>query len=92
MRKILIMTTCLLLIACSGQGNTQNNEKGNGDSVQNLMDNEETNVQGGPKTIKVKGGGEAPDVMTLLKAFQEAMPTNSVELVLKHGEKLADGT
>ena len=65
MKKIVLMPfACLLLMACGGQGNTsQNNENVNGDSTQAVMS---TDIQGGPQTIKVNGGGQAPDIMTLL--------------------------
>ena len=94
MKKIVLLLplTYILLTACSGQGNQQDNGKENGDSIQAPMNNNLANIQGGPQTIKVNGGGQAPDIMTLLKAFQEAMPNEAVELVLKHGENLADGT
>ena len=90
MKRLLIPFTCLLMMACGGQNsnpNTRESEQKDS-SVQPLIN---TDPQDGSKSIKVKGGGQAPDVMTLLKAFQEAMPNEAVELVLKHGEKLADG-
>lgn len=90
MKKMIFPIACFLLMACGGQNNPKDTE-GKDSIVQGLMDNSLTENQGGPKTIKVKGGGQAPNVMTLLKAFNEAMPMPAVAMVLEHGEKLADG-
>ncbi len=44
------------------------------------------------KTISVKNGGQAPDVMTLLRAFNEALPTWVVGEVLEQQKKPVSGT
>ena len=44
------------------------------------------------KTISVKNGGQAPDVMTLLRAFNEALPTWVVGEVLEQQKKPVPGT
>ena len=43
-------------------------------------------------TISVKNGGQAPDVMTLLSAFHQALPTWVVGEVLEQQKKPVPGT
>lgn len=54
--------------------------------------NSEVNAQWRSKTISVKGGGQTPDVVTLLKAFHQALPTWVVGEVLKQHAHPAKGT
>lgn len=55
------------------------------------LSNSEVNAKWRTTKIPVKGGGTAPDVMTLLKAFHLVLPTWVAETVIKHGENLKDG-
>lgn len=57
----------------------------------NYMDNSAIDAQWRKREIHIKGGSKAPSIMTLLKAFQGAMPTWSVEQVIKHGTQTPDG-
>ena len=43
------------------------------------------------QVIAVKGGGQAPDVMTLLQAFHKQLPTWVTGEVLKRAKNLKDG-
>ena len=58
---------------------------------ENYVGNSDINAQWRKREIKVKGGSKAPSIMTLLKAFQGAMPTWSVGKVIKHGEQIVLG-
>lgn len=44
-------------------------------SAQNTLDNSEVNSQWRTKKLSVKNGGNTPDIVTLLRAFYQAMPT-----------------
>ena len=57
-----------------------------------LLSNAEVNAQWFRTTINVKNGGQAPDVVTLLRAFNEAMPTWVVGEVLEQADHPAKGT
>ena len=63
-----------------------------GISAQKILSNSEVNSQWRQKTINVKNGGQAPNVVTLLRAFYQALPTWVVGEVLKQQEKPAKGT
>ena len=52
-------------------------------AAQNFLSNSEINSQWRQKTIAVKNGGQAPDVVTLLRAFHQALPAWVVGEVLK---------
>lgn len=57
-----------------------------------VMDNADVNARWSKTTINVKNGGQAPDVVKLLRAFNEAMPTWVVREVLKQADHPAKGT
>ena len=57
-----------------------------------LLSNSEVNSQWRSKVIAVKDGGSAPGVMTLLRAFHQALPTWVVGEVLKQYDHPAKGT
>ena len=61
-------------------------------AAQNFLDNSEVNNQWFKTTIPVKNGGQAPDVVKLLRAFNEAMPTWVVGEVLEQADHPAKGT
>ena len=61
-------------------------------SAQNTLDNSEVNSQWRTKKISVKNGGQTPDVVTLLRAFHQALPTWAVSQVLKQADHPAKGT
>ena len=79
MRRILICI--IVLIAFIGSN-----------SAQNTLDNSEVNSQWRTKKLSVKDGGQAPDVVTLLRAFHQALPTWAVSQVLKQADHPAKGT
>lgn len=79
MRRILICI--IVLIAFIGSN-----------SAQNTLDNSEVNSQWRTKRISVKDGGQTPDVVTLLRAFHQALPTWAVGQVLKQADHPAKGT
>ena len=79
MRRILICI--IVLIAFIGSN-----------SAQNTLDNSEVNSQWRTKKISVKDGGQTPDVVTLLRAFHQALPTWAVSQVLKQADHPAKGT
>ena len=79
MRRILICI--IVLIAFIGSN-----------SAQNTLDNSEVNSQWCTKKISVKDGGQTPDVVTLLRAFHQALPTWAVSQVLKQADHPAKGT
>ena len=79
MRRILICI--IVLIAFIGSN-----------SAQNTLDNSEVNSQWRTKKISVKNGGQTPDVVTLLRAFHQALPTWAVSQVLKQADHPAKGT
>ena len=53
-----------------------------GINAHELLDNADVNAQWRTKTISVKDGGQAPDVVKLLRAFNQTMPTWVVGEVL----------
>lgn len=61
-------------------------------SAQDLLSNSEISSQWRQKTITVKNGGQAPDVVTLLKAFHQALPAWVVGEVLKQADHPAPTT
>ena len=61
-------------------------------SAQKTLDNSEVNSQWRTKKISVKDGGQTPDVVTLLRAFHQALPTWAVSQVLKQADHPAKGT
>jgi hypothetical protein len=73
----------LLIVLLASVGNVAANE---------ILSNSEVNAQWREKTVSVKGGGQAPDVLTLLKAFHQALPTWVVGEVLKQHAHPAKGT
>ena len=79
MRRILICI--IVLIAFIGSS-----------SAQKTLDNSEVNSQWRTKKISVKDGGQTPDVVTLLRAFHQALPTWAVSQVLKQADHPAKGT
>ena len=79
MRRILICI--IVLIAFIGSN-----------SAQNTLDNSEVNSQWRTKKISVKDGGQTPDVVTLLRAFHQVLPTWAVSQVLKQADHPAKGT
>ena len=60
-------------------------------TAQDLKCNSDVANQWRQKSIVVKGGGQTPDVMTLLQAFHSQLPTWVTGEVLKRGKGLKDG-
>ncbi len=56
------------------------------------LDNADVNAQWFKTTIPVENGGQAPDVVKLLRAFHEAMPTWVTGEVLQQADHPAKGT
>jgi len=79
MRRVLICIMVLMAFAGSN-------------SAQNTLDNSEVNSQWRTKKISVKDGGQTPDVVTLLRAFHQALPTWAVSQMLKQADHPAKGT
>ena len=79
MRRVLICIMVLMAFAGSS-------------SAQKTLDNSEVNSQWRTKRISVKDGGQTPDVVTLLRAFHQALPTWAVSQVLKQADHPAKGT
>ena len=79
MRRVLICIMVLMAFAGSS-------------SAQKTLDNSEVNSQWRTKRISVKDGGQTPDVVTLLRAFHQALPTWAVNQVLKQADHPAKGT
>ena len=61
-------------------------------AAQDLLSNSEISSQWRQKTITVKKGGQAPDVVTLLKAFHQVLPAWVVGEVLKQADHPAPTT
>lgn len=61
-------------------------------TAQDYNSNSDVNNEWRTKTIQVQNGGQAPDVMTLLRAFHKALPTWVVGQVLKQNDKPAKET
>lgn len=78
MRRLLICTVSLLALVSSNAKET--------------LSNSEINSQWRQKVITVKNGGQAPDVVTLLRAFHQALPAWVVSEVLKQADHPAQGT
>ena len=79
MRRVLICIMVLMAFAGSS-------------SAQKTLDNSEVNSQWRTQKISVKNGGQTPDVVTLLRAFHQALPTWAVSQVLKQADHPAKGT
>ena len=79
MKRILVCIVGVLTLVCSTK-------------AQDYLSNSEINSQWRQKTITVRNGGQAPDVVTLLKAFHEALPAWVVGEVLKQADHPAKGT
>ena len=79
MRRILICI--IVLVAFIGSN-----------SAQNTLDNSEVNSLWRTKKLSVKNGGQTPDVVTLLRAFHQVLPTWAVSQVLKQADHPAKGT
>lgn len=77
MRKILLLFT--IMLATTGY-------------ARELLSNSEVHQQWRSKTIKVTNGGATPDVVTLLRAFDKALPTWVVGEVLKQNDQPRKGT
>ena len=61
-------------------------------AAQDYLSNSEINSQWREKAITVKNGGQSPDVVTLLKAFQQALPSWVVGEVLGQADLPAPST
>ena len=61
-------------------------------SAKTMLMNSEVDSLWRQTTISVKNGGQAPDVMTLLRAFHQALPTWVVGEVLDQQKKPVPGT
>lgn len=61
-------------------------------SANEYYSNSDLNKQWRTKTISVKNGGQTPDVVTLLKAFHQALPAWVVGEVLEQADHPAKGT
>lgn len=79
MKRILVCIVGILILVCST-------------SAQDYLSNSEINSQWRTKKISVKNGGQTPDVVTLLRAFHQALPTWAVSQVLKQADHPAKGT
>ena len=77
MRKILLSLVCLLTLTANAR---------------ETLSNSDVSQQWRTKAVKVAGGGAAPDVVTLLKAFDKALPTWVVGEVLKQEAHPDKGT
>lgn len=61
-------------------------------SAQNFLSNSDVSETFRTKTITVKNGGQSPDVVTLLQAFHQALPTWVVGEVMKQYKNPMPGT
>lgn len=77
-RRLLFSVVCLSAVLTAG-------------AVETLV-NSEVDDRWRKTTIKVRNGGQSPNVVTLLKAFHEALPTWVVGEVLKQNDHPAKGT
>ena len=77
-RRLLFSVVCLSAVLTAG-------------AVETLV-NSEVDARWRKTTIKVRNGGQSPNVVTLLKAFHEALPTWVVGEVLKQNDHPAKGT
>lgn len=99
MKRIVLATVCLLTLAGCRQKAAQAAEVTATESTETteqtgerqFLDNADVNAQWRDKVISVKGGGAAPNIVTLLQAFQQALPTFVVDEVLKYGLQQKDG-
>ena len=78
MRQFLISMVCLLGVMTTA-------------TAQEVKSNSDVAYLWEKKTIAVKGGGQTPDVMKLLKAFHNQFPTWVTEQVLRRAVGLKDG-
>ena len=78
MRQFLISMVCLLGVMTTA-------------TAQEVKSNSDVAYLWEKKTIAVKGGGQTPDVMKLLKAFHNQFPTWVTEQVLRRAASLKDG-
>ena len=79
MKRILVCIVGILTLVCST-------------SAQDYLSNSEINSQWRQKTITIKNGGQTPDVVTLLRAFHQALPSWVVSQVLKQADHPAQST
>lgn len=79
MKRILVCIVGILTLVCST-------------SAQDYLSNSEINSLWRTKKISVKNGGQTPDVVMLLRAFHQALPTWAVSQVLKQADHPAKGT
>lgn len=79
MKKLLV---CMISMLAVGAGSVK----------AQVLDNADVNAWWFKTTINVKNGGQAPDVVKLLHAFNEAMPTWVVGEVLEQADHPAKGT
>ena len=77
-RRLLLSMACLTAVLTA-------------DAVEMLM-NSEVDARWRKTTIKVKNGGQSPNVVTLLRAFHQALPTWVVGEVLDQNDHPAKGT
>ena len=77
-RRLLFSVACLSAVLTAGAVET--------------LTNSEVDARWRKTTIKVRNGGQSPNVVTLLKAFHEALPTWVVGEVLKQNDHPAKGT
>lgn len=77
-RKSLLCLTCLLVGLTAG--------------ATELLSNSEVDARWRKTPVRVKNGGQVPNVVTLLRAFHEALPTWVVGEVLKQNDHPAKGT
>lgn len=92
MNKFLLSMACLLAIAGTKQSQVSAATLTVAENNASTLSNSDVNDLWRTKTISVKGGGQAPDVVTLLKAFHQALPTWAVGKVLKQNDHPAKGT
>lgn len=78
MRRLLICIASLLALVNS--------------NAQEILSNSEVSSQWRTKQLNVKNGGQTPDVVTLLKVFNQTLPTWVVSEVLKQADHPAKNT
>ena len=84
-RKLTIVL--LMAFGCQQVFSQEESSEGN-----NILSNSEVDARWRKTDIKVKNGGQAPNVVTLLRAFHQALPTWVVGEVLKQNDHPAKGT
>ena len=99
MKKFLFLMVCALAITgCKQkQGQTASDTSGadsvqttQADSVQGMMTPAEIGSQWTTRDIKVENGGQQPDIVTLLRAFAQVWPTETVSALLGIAVERAD--